>query len=288
MFVEKNGRAARTVLENLERAGFGERGEVIRGDVGEVVERLVEGGQVFRLIFADPPYRIPPREIGSILQRLEALLTPYGRLVVEGSEPPVHITERLKGASRRYGGTIVTFLERFQPTMKIAICPGSFDPVTAGHVDIIRRAAAIYDHVVVAVGANLKKRPRLSAEERARLIEKVMSDLENVSVEVMEGLLVNFAREQGARVVVKGLRAGSDFESEFQQAQLNRRLYPEFETVFIMAAAEHSFLSSSAVREIAYYGGSVRGLVPEEILEIVQRLYVREDAQAAAASGDKG
>ncbi len=287
VFVEKNGRAARTVVENLERAGFGERGEVVRGDVGEVVERLVEGGRVFRLIFADPPYRISPRESGSILERLEALLTPSGRLVVEGSQPPAYSTERLKGASRRYGGTVVTFLERIQPTMKIAICPGSFDPVTAGHVDIIRRAAAIYDHVVVAVGANLKKRPRLSAEERARLIEKVMSDLENVSVEVMEGLLVNFAREQGARVVVKGLRAGSDFESEFQQAQLNRRLYPEFETVFIMAAAEHSFLSSSAVREIANYGGSVRGLVPEEILEIVQRLYVREDAQAAAG-GDKG
>ncbi len=286
-FVEKNRRAAHTIRENLERTGFGEMGEVVRGNVGEVVERLVEGGRMFRLIFADPPYTIPPREIGSVLERLEALLTPDGRVVVEGSEPPVRNTERLKGASRRYGGTVVTFLERFQPTMKVAICPGSFDPVTAGHVDIICRAAAIYDHVVVAVGANLKKKPRLSAEERARLIEKVMSDLENVSVEVMEGLLVNFAREQGARVVVKGLRAGSDFESEFQQAQLNRRLYPEFETVFIMAAAEHSFLSSSAVREIANYGGDVRGLVPEEILEIVQRLYVSEDAQAAA-SGDKG
>ncbi len=287
VFVEKNGRAACRIRENLGRAGLDERGEVVRGDVGEVIERLVEGRRAFHLIFADPPYKIPPREIGSVLQRLEALLTPDGRLVVEGSNPPIYSTERLKGASRRYGGTVVTFLERLQHTMKIAICPGSFDPVTAGHVDIIRRAAAVYDHVVVAVGANLKKRPRLSAEERARLIEKVMSGLENVSVEVMEGLLVNFAREQGARVVVKGLRAGSDFESEFQQAQLNRRLYPEFETVFIMAAAEHSFLSSSAVREIANYGGSVRGLVPEEILEIVQRLYVSESAQAAA-SGDKG
>jgi pantetheine-phosphate adenylyltransferase/16S rRNA (guanine(966)-N(2))-methyltransferase RsmD len=287
VFVEKNGKAARAIQENLERTGFRERGEVIRGDVGEVVKRLAENRQTFNLIFADPPYKIPPREIGSILERLEALLTLYGRLVIEGSKPPVYSTDRLKGASRRYGGTLVTLLERSQHTMKIAICPGSFDPVTAGHVDIICRAAAIYDHVVVAVGANLKKKPRLSAAERARLIEKVVSDVENVSVEVMEGLLVNFAREQGARVVVKGLRAGSDFESEFQQAQLNRRLYPEFETVFIMAAAEHSFLSSSAVREIANYGGSVRGLVPEELLEIVQRLYMREDAQAAV-SGDKG
>ncbi|MCA1730571.1 MAG: pantetheine-phosphate adenylyltransferase, partial [Actinobacteria bacterium] len=123
--------------------------------------------------------------------------------------------------------------------------------------------------------------PRLTAEERARLIEKVTGSMENVSVEIMDGLLVDFARERGARVVIKGLRAGSDFELEFQQAQLNRMLYSEFETVFIMAAAEHSFLSSSAVREIASYGGNVRGLVPEEIVDVVQRLYV--DGQARAS-----
>ncbi|MDQ3926762.1 MAG: pantetheine-phosphate adenylyltransferase [Actinomycetota bacterium] len=171
--------------------------------------------------------------------------------------------------------------------MKIAICPGSFDPITVGHMDVIRRACKIYDHVVVAVGANLRKKPRLPAEERARLIEKATAGLENLSVEVMEGLLVNFAREQGARSVVKGLRAVSDFESEFEQAQLNRTLYPEFETVFIMAAAEHSFLSSSAVREIASYGGDVRELVPEEIQEIVQRLY-DTSADEQAATSDKG
>jgi pantetheine-phosphate adenylyltransferase len=196
----------------------------------------------------------------------------------------VRTTESLKGATRRYGDTLITFLERSKHTMKLAICPGSFDPVTVGHLDIIRRAANIYDHVVVAVGKNIKKGPKLTAEERARLIEKVTGPLENVSVEIIEGLLVEFAREREARVVVKGLRAGSDFESEFQQAQLNRTLYPEFETVFIMAAAEHSFLSSSAVREIASYGGNVRGLVPEEIQDIVQRLYVDEQA----TTGDRG
>jgi pantetheine-phosphate adenylyltransferase len=162
--------------------------------------------------------------------------------------------------------------------MKVAICPGSFDPVTVGHLDIIGRAAEIYDHVVVGVGKNVRKGPRLTAGERALLIEKVTKPMEKVSVEIIDGLLVEFARERGAGVVVKGLRAGSDFESEFQQAQLNRMLSPEFETVFIMAAAEHSFLSSSAVREIASYGGSVRGLVPEEILETVQRQYF--DGQA--------
>ncbi len=286
-FVEKNGRAARVIRENLRRAGLAGKGEVLRGDVKEVLGRLVAEGGKFHLIFADPPYRIPPREIGDVLERLAALLAPGGRVVVESSDPPAEIVNNMKGVSRRYGATVVTFFERSEITMNLAICPGSFDPITSGHLDIIRRVAKVYDHVVVAVGANLKKKPRLSADERARLIEKVTGELENVSVEVMEGLLVNFAREQGARVIVKGLRAGSDFESEFQQAQLNRMLYPELETVYIMAAAEHSFLSSSAVREIASYGGDVRGLVPDEIQEIVQRLYVGADRQAAA-SDDKG
>jgi pantetheine-phosphate adenylyltransferase/16S rRNA (guanine(966)-N(2))-methyltransferase RsmD len=278
-FVEKSGRATRAIQDNLGRAGVSERGEVLRGDVAEVLDRLVLEERKFHLIFADPPYRMPPREIGSVLERLAALLTSNGRLVVEsGDPPPTRTTESLKGATRRYGDTLITFLERSKHTMKLAICPGSFDPITVGHLDIIRRTASIYDHVVVAVGKNIKKGPRLTAEERARLIEKVTGPLENVSVEIIDGLLVEFAREREARVVVKGLRAGSDFESEFQQAQLNRTLYPEFETVYIMAAAEHSFLSSSAVREIASYGGSVRGLVPEEIQDIVQRLYADEQA----------
>jgi pantetheine-phosphate adenylyltransferase len=257
----------------------------LRTDVVTALERLVTEKRKFHLIFADPPYRIPPREIGGVLERLTALLAPGGRVVVESGDTPAQITENMKGVSRRYGGTVVTFLEQPEEhTMKLAICPGSFDPITVGHLDIIRRAAHIYDHVVVGVGKNVRKGPKLTAEERARLIEKVTGPLENVSVEIIDGLLVDFARERGATVVVKGLRAGSDFELEFQQAQLNRTLYPEFETVFIMAAAEHSYLSSSAIREIASYGGSVRGLVPDEILDIVQRLY--KDEQAAAS--DKG
>jgi pantetheine-phosphate adenylyltransferase len=265
------------------RAGFSGKGLVLRGDVAKVLERISGQRREFNLIFVDPPYRISAREIGGVLERLAALLAPGGRVVVESGNPHVETIDGLKGVGRRYGGTVVTFYERSEHVMKIAICPGSFDPVTAGHLDIIQRASAIYDHVVVAVGRNLRKKPRLSAEERARLIEKVVVELENVSVEVMEGLLVGFARERGARVVVKGLRAGSDFESEFQQAQLNRMLYPEFETVFIMAAAEHSFLSSSAVREIASYGGDVRELVPEQIKDVVQRLYNGVDGQAAAS-----
>jgi pantetheine-phosphate adenylyltransferase/16S rRNA (guanine(966)-N(2))-methyltransferase RsmD len=287
-FVEKNGKAARVIRQNLRRAGFEDKGVILRGDVADVLERLLSRRREFNLIFMDPPYRIPPREIGDVLERLAVLLAPGGRVAVESGRTPAQTTESLKGASRRYGGTVITFLEPSEHTMRIAICPGSFDPITVGHLDVIRRAAGIFDHVIVAVGANLRKTPRLTAKERAQLIEKVTEPFENVSVEVMESLLTEFARERGARVVVKGLRAVSDFESEFEQAQLNRTLYPEFETVFIMAAAEHSFLSSSAVREIAGYGGDVSGLVPERVLDVVRQVYNTSGANGQALTGDKG
>ena len=237
---------------------------------------MLTDGRQFNLIFADPPYRIAATEVGSVVSRLGALLAPGGRVVIESGEAPAGTIGK-KGVTRRYGGTYVTILERSEIKVIVAVCPGSFDPVTTGHLDILRRASKVFDHVVVAVGANMRKKPRLPALERARLIEKVTADMENVSVELMEGLLVDFAREQGAQVIVKGLRAVSDFESEFEQAQLNRKMYPELETVFIMAAAEHSFLSSSVVREIASLGGDVRGLVPEGILETVREIYSGSD-----------
>lgn len=275
VFVERNGRAAAAIRENLRRAGLAGRAEVVRGDVARVLDRLLADGKVFNLIFADPPYRIAAAEAGGLLPRLRGLLAAGGRVVIEsGGAPAIGATSK-RGVTRRYGDTYVTVLERSELTMNVAVCPGSFDPVTTGHLDVIRRAAALFDHVVVAVGANLRKEPRLPAMERAKLIEKVTADMENVSVEVMEGLLVEFAREQGARAIVKGLRAVSDFESEFEQAQLNRKLFPEVETVFIMASSEHMFLSSSAVREIAGFGGDVRGLVPDGILETVREIYSR-------------
>lgn len=282
VFVEKNGRAVAAIRENLGRTRLDGRAEVIRGDVARTLETLIQSGRVFNLIFLDPPYRIAAAEVGSVLACLNAVLTPDGRVVVESGGLPREILESTKGDSRRYGGTVITIIERSELTMNIAVCPGSFDPITVGHLDIIRRAAKIFDHVVIAVGRNLRKGPKLPAEERARLIEKVTGEFDNVSVEVMDGLLVEFAREQGARVIVKGLRAVSDFESEFEQAQLNRTLYPEVETVFIMSGAEHSFLSSSAVREIAGFGGDVRGLVPDAILEVVREIYSGSDEQADA------
>jgi pantetheine-phosphate adenylyltransferase/16S rRNA (guanine(966)-N(2))-methyltransferase RsmD len=276
-FVEKDRRALATIRENLRRTRLQDRAEVVAGDVGRVLDRMLTDGRQFNLIFADPPYRIAATEVGGVLSRLGALLAPSARVVLESGEAPAAGTQGEKGVTRRYGGTYVTILERSEITVIVAVCPGSFDPVTAGHLDIIRRASKIFDHVVIAVGANMRKKPVLPAVERARLIEKVTADIENVSVELMDGLLVDFARERGAQVIVKGLRAVSDFESEFEQAQLNRTMYPELETVFIMASSEHSFLSSSAVREIASFGGDVRGLVPDGILETVREIYSGSD-----------
>ena len=273
VFVEKDRRALAAIRENLRRTRLADRGEVLAGDVGRVLDRMLTDRRQFSLIFADPPYRIATAELEGVLSRLGLLLAPGGLVVIESGGPPAGGTILEKGATRRYGGTYVTILGRSDMTMIVAVCPGSFDPVTAGHLDIIGRASRVFDHVVIAVGANLRKEPVLPAVERARLIEKVTAEMENVSVELMEGLLVDFARDRGAQVIVKGLRAVSDFESEFEQAQLNRTMHPELETVFIMASPEHSFLSSSAVREIASFGGDVRGLVPGGILETVREIY---------------
>jgi pantetheine-phosphate adenylyltransferase/16S rRNA (guanine(966)-N(2))-methyltransferase RsmD len=278
VFVERDRRARSVILENLRRTGFAQRAEVIGGEVEAVLGRLLGRRERFDLIFADPPYRIAA-EVGGILHRLRSLLAPGGRVVIESGEAPMEGAGGKKGVTRRYGGTFVSILGRSELTMIVAVCPGSFDPVTTGHLDVIRRASKIFDHVIVAVGSNRRKQARLPAVERARLLEKVTADMDTVSVEVMEGLLVNFARERGAKAIVKGLRAVSDFESEFEQAQLNRTMFPELETVFIMASAEHSFLSSSAVREIASLGGEVRGLVPEGVLETVRQIYSGRDGK---------
>jgi len=149
--------------------------------------------------------------------------------------------------------------------MRIALCPGSFDPITLGHVDIIERAAYLYDKVIVGVVENSNKEHLFSAPERVEMAAKSLAELENADVMSFDGLLVNFALQHQVKVVVKGLRAISDFEHEFQMAHLNKKLAPELETIFMMASPEYMFLSSSAVKEIASFGGSLAGLVPENV-----------------------
>lgn len=155
--------------------------------------------------------------------------------------------------------------------MKTAVCPGSFDPVTLGHIDIIKRAAAIFDHVIVVVMNNAAKRAMFTQEERVDFLRQATAGITNVEVDCYDGLLAEYARQRGANVIVKGLRALSDFEYEFQMALTNRKLNPNAETVFLTTSAQYMYLSSSLVKQIAQLGGDIRDLVPSCIVDDILR-----------------
>ena len=163
--------------------------------------------------------------------------------------------------------------------MRIAICPGSFDPVTYGHLDIIRRAAQLFDRVIVVVMTICAKQPAFTKEERMDFLRRATGGLPNVVVDSYGGLLAEYARQHKADVIVKGLRAMSDFEYEFQMALTNRKLYPEAETVFLTTTAEHMYLSSSLVKQVAGFGGDITGFVPACIMpDILKKIGKEEEA----------
>jgi pantetheine-phosphate adenylyltransferase len=159
-----------------------------------------------------------------------------------------------------------------QAQKSIAVCPGSYDPITNGHLDVIRRAAGLYEQVVVAVvNRSVRKSDALfGIEERLGFVERALADLDNVRVEPFSTLVVDFARSLGAKAIVKGLRAISDFEYELEMNQLNRRQDPEIESVYLMASPQYSFLSSSGVKELATFGGKIDDLVPDEVARRLQ------------------
>ncbi|MBE0447908.1 MAG: pantetheine-phosphate adenylyltransferase [Actinobacteria bacterium] len=155
--------------------------------------------------------------------------------------------------------------------MIIAVVPGSFDPITAGHLDIIKRASDIYDRIIIGIVVNPSKKPLFSLEERLKMVKEEVAGNTAIEVDSFDGLLVEFVKMHGARVIIRGLRAVSDFEHEFQMAQLNRKLSPEIETIFMMASPEYTYLSSSIVKEISQYGGDVSGLVSPNIEALLRR-----------------
>lgn len=163
--------------------------------------------------------------------------------------------------------------------MRIAICPGSFDPVTLGHLDIIRRAAPLFDQVIVAVTVNPNKTPTFSPEERLDFLRRCTRDIPNVVVDRCDGLLADYARSKGACALLKGLRAVTDFEYEFQMALINKKLNPELETMFMTTSSAYMYLSSSAVRQVAGYGGDISEFVPAQILQDVMGRFTIERSE---------
>ena len=155
--------------------------------------------------------------------------------------------------------------------MAIGVYPGSFDPVTFGHLDIIRCASILFDQIVVGVLHNSAKSPLFSVEERVNILEKATRDIPNVVIRPFDGLSVNFARENHARVIIRGLRAVTDFEYELQMAQTNRVLAPDVDTVFLTTSLEYAYLSSTIMKEVARFGGDISKFAPPEVLEAVRR-----------------
>lgn len=163
--------------------------------------------------------------------------------------------------------------------MKIAIYPGSFDPITSGHLNIIQRASTIFDRLIVCVMVNSGKNPMFTLEERVALIRRVTRDLPNVEVDCSSELLADYARRRGSCVIVKGLRAVSDFENEFQMALINRKINPDLDTMFLTADSQYMFLSSSTIKELGNYGVALSDFLPSEIIpDFQERIELRKNS----------
>ena len=258
----------RPAADNVEALGIEDRAELIRSDALRFLER--ETGS-FDLIFCDPPYS-SAAHLGTDLDSLLAAPTQPGGSRDRGdggcrSHRPVAAAARRAPLRIHRDPHPRSAGEVSAEQRMTAVCPGSYDPVTNGHIDIISRTARIFEHVIVGVvDQPLRKQKTLfTADERKGFIERATTDLDNVEVKVFSTLLVEFAKENGAGTIVKGLRAISDFEYEFEMNQLNRKLDPDIESAYVMASAEYSFLSSTGVKELATFGGNVSDLVPDEV-----------------------
>jgi pantetheine-phosphate adenylyltransferase len=276
VLVERDDRVARVAAANLDRAGVSNRARLLRMAAARFCS--APSGGPFDLVFCDPPYTTPLAEVHTRLADLHAAggLVGGALVVVERDKrdpaleapPPAFLA---RGRMRSYGDTVLVPYTARGAAVTSAVCPGSFDPVTNGHLDVIERAARRFDRLVVACTRNLGKPPLFDIDERLQLLEAVTAHLDNVVIHSFEGLLVDFCRAHDVRVIVKGLRAVSDFEYELQMAQMNAHI-GDVETLFMTTSPLYSFLSSSLVKEVARFGGDITDLVPEVV---AKRLHAR-------------
>ncbi len=277
VFVERSAAVIATLRANLAALGLEPRARVVRGDAKATLRRLAREGERFDLVLVDPPYASgeAPRVLASLAgtgilapgatlvlesSRRDELATPAGLVVLDerryGDTKVTRFAEATAGAAEQAGGSM-------QPRdARVGLFAASFDPVTNGHLDLLTRARRVFDEVVVAVGRNISKEGSFSVEERLEILHALLGREPGVRITSFDGLVVDYAREIGATALIRGLRAMSDFEYEFEMALMNKHLNPELETLFMMTDQKYLYVSSSRLKELVRFGTSIEDFVP--------------------------
>jgi pantetheine-phosphate adenylyltransferase len=288
VFVDRSGASLATLRRNLRELDLEDRARIVRGDAGAALARLAEP---FDLVLLDPPYasRQTPRVLAALAQ--SGVLAAGATLVVESSwqAAPAETAGLVVVDRRRYGDTVLTRLvqpddpEEARETMSneggrrtVGLFAASFDPVTNGHLDLVSRARRVFDELVVAVGRNVSKEGSFTVDERMEMLRSVLGQEQGIRITSFEGLVVDYARELGATAIIRGLRAMSDFEYEFEMALMNKHLHPDLETLFMMTDQKYFYVSSSRLKELARFGADIEDFVPPVVAKML-----REKASAS-------
>jgi pantetheine-phosphate adenylyltransferase len=288
VFVDRSVASLSTLRRNLRELDLEDRARVVRGDAEAALGRL---GERFDLVLLDPPYatRQTPQVLAALAR--SGVLVAGATLVVESSRraAPAETAGWVVVDRRRYGDTLLTRLvqpddsEEAREAMPnqearrtVGLFAASFDPVTNGHLDLVSRARRVFDEVVVAVGRNISKEGSFTLDERMEMLRSALGAEQGIRVTSFEGLVVDYARELGATAVIRGLRAMSDFEYEFEMALMNKHLHPDLETLFMMTDQKYFYVSSSRLKELVRFGGDISDFVPPLVAKML-----REKASAS-------